>query len=787
MIFHTILFIIQIRELALSDITSCGESNMAASAKKFDIRAMIGEVEAYIVYAGPAPAAARSSLGAHNGSFIIQWKDRILPTQICAVSYGDKSSQNIAATWALAVVLGIVHKNDLPHVRVFMNCSYAIKIFEGVNKPKKYREVWQYILTDLFSAVRNGKHYRSFDLVHGTPDANMEGALCQVLLTGLMDTATPIIDSADACQKVIDQMDPISPVMLRALAEDSPLDVGLLSPEATAGVKWLGKDQTPHQTRPASTGTTPIKNIFTSPPRPSAPAKDASCPSAAPQTGEPLVTLPRSAASSPVIGLKAPSATLDAGIPPDASSQRSFWEASPSGASSPSIHLHLESTLPSGGEIQVETLSSPADVVIMPESHDEQCTMEEILDLTELTTTDSSNPFSDTDNAQACPTHIKANSSVRKACHYLSAAFATLPPAPPLLGEQDSLHRSSSLNIQPTCGDLPGGPAAMGGKIPPSSLSLPASPIRIDGSASPQTSCHPNSTQSSILQDAQRPFSRSDDDASLQSIPSLPDTTRSDLQEAMDSVRRAPRASISTEEMAHFTDSLFESVHPTMIEHLSDPFLAMLENVNTVQTLATSEIIERVEDSQQASAETVIEAATAQALGQEANVALLEKSINHESSLLHDDISHLKILAQTIHRFQVDLAATLSPSSRILTQLQRMASSLDDRQTSYVKTLEYYMYRIGVQFEESPFLQDRLRKMSGATPPPPSAPNKRPPRTISDREHIIKLKSDLITQEQELRLQICSVSHLEAAVNELEENAVIANRRINSLHSELII
>ena len=58
MIFHSILFIIQIRKLALSDNTSCGVSNMA-SAKKFDIWAMIGEVEAYIVYAGPAPAAAR--------------------------------------------------------------------------------------------------------------------------------------------------------------------------------------------------------------------------------------------------------------------------------------------------------------------------------------------------------------------------------------------------------------------------------------------------------------------------------------------------------------------------------------------------------------------------------------------------------------------------------------------------------------------------------------------------------------------------------------------------------
>ena len=77
--------------------------------------------------------------------------------------------------------------------------------------------------------------------------------------------------------------------------------------------------------------------------------------------------------------------------------------------------------------------------------------------------------------------------------------------------------------------------------------------------------------------------------------------------------------------------------------------------------------------------------------------------------------------------------------------------------------------------------------MSGATPTPPSAPNKWPPRTITDRETIIKLKSELITQKQELRLQICSVTNLEAAVNELEENAVIANRRINSLHSELTL
>ena len=278
------------------------------------------------------------------------------------------------------MVLGIVQRNDLPQVRVFMNCSYAIKIFEGVNKPKKYREVWQYILSDLFSSIRSGKHYRSFELVHGTTDAALEGALRQTLLTGLMDKTTPIIDSTDSCQELIDKMDPISPLVLRALADDTSLDIGLLSPEVKAGVKWLGKDRTPQQVRTVSTSRITCKDTpstaTTSPQRPSVPLPDIATTSA-PQAGGPILT-DRSAASSPVLGLIAPSATLDVGIPPDGSSQRSFWEASASGASSQSIHMHLDSTMPSIFDSQDQVPSTTASVPAPPGPLDDQCTIEDL-------------------------------------------------------------------------------------------------------------------------------------------------------------------------------------------------------------------------------------------------------------------------------------------------------------------------------------------------------------------------------------------------------------------------
>ena len=67
----------------------------------------------------------------------------------------------------------------------------------------------------------SGKHYRSFELVHGAPDSIIEGDMRQALLTGLMDKATLIIFSIDCCKDLIENLDPISPLVLCALADDA--------------------------------------------------------------------------------------------------------------------------------------------------------------------------------------------------------------------------------------------------------------------------------------------------------------------------------------------------------------------------------------------------------------------------------------------------------------------------------------------------------------------------------------------------------------------------------------
>ena len=81
--------------------------------ERFDIRSMIGHLDVYIIYSGPAPSAAKDSAGALKGSFVIYWPGKILPSIVCSVAFGDQSSQNLAATWALAVTLGVIEQNDL--------------------------------------------------------------------------------------------------------------------------------------------------------------------------------------------------------------------------------------------------------------------------------------------------------------------------------------------------------------------------------------------------------------------------------------------------------------------------------------------------------------------------------------------------------------------------------------------------------------------------------------------------------------------------------------------------
>ena len=249
--FHDNLsFRLQIRSSTMSDNTTISTTKMAArtETERFDIRSMIGHLDVYIIYSGPAPSAAKDSAGALKGSFIIYWPGKILPSIVCSVAFGDQSSQNLAATWALAVTLGVIEQNDLPAVHIHTNCSYAIHIFGGVNKAFKYREVWQFILDDLHVAVTRGRHYRYVKMVHDSPDTQMEREMKQIQHTTLLDPTTPVITSVRVCKEFLAALPPYPQSVLRALVSSPENSDGLFVPEVTAHPPWLSKAYTPAKT-----------------------------------------------------------------------------------------------------------------------------------------------------------------------------------------------------------------------------------------------------------------------------------------------------------------------------------------------------------------------------------------------------------------------------------------------------------------------------------------------------------------------------------------------------------
>ena len=222
-----------------SDNRTISQTKMAARTEmeRFDIRLMIGHLDVYIIYSGPASSAAKDSAGA---SFIIFWPGKILPSIVC--------SQNLAATWALAVALGVIAKNDLPSVHIHTNCSYAIRIFEGINKAFKYREVWRFILDDLKVAVTSGRHYRSVKKVHDSPETQMERELRQILHTTLLDPANKVITSVKACKEFLEELPPYSPSVLHALVSSPEDSEGVYVEEVTSYPQWLSKVFTPAKT-----------------------------------------------------------------------------------------------------------------------------------------------------------------------------------------------------------------------------------------------------------------------------------------------------------------------------------------------------------------------------------------------------------------------------------------------------------------------------------------------------------------------------------------------------------
>ena len=318
--------------------------------------------------------------------------------------------------------------------------------------------------------------------------------------------------------------------------------------------------------------------------------------------------------------------------------------------------------------------------------------------------------------------------SVMKACTFLSTAFGQLPSESVSKGLEP---RERSPQKDPVPATRQGGPKAP--SLPfltRGSTSTPASPNRplVEDQPSSASSLNklsmpmeyghtpPLHSSDSSLQDAQRPFSPSQDEATLHTPPLSEEQSQqtrvqmpsSDQLQAIhvvqsrEALKRAPIASISPQEVVDFTDSLFQEVHPTLVDQLPPPQLASLQCSFRYMDQSLSELSERMEDSQQSHTDTIKENALSQALCQEANLVTLERANTHETLKVRDEASHVKVLSQNIQRNLNELTASLHPSSRILHQIQAAATGLADQQSTFTKNMEYYMYKIGVKFETHP-------------------------------------------------------------------------------------
>ena len=103
-----------------------------------------------------------------------------------------------------------------------------------------------------------------------------------------------------------------------------------------------------------------------------------------------------------------------------------------------------------------------------------------------------------------------------------------------------------------------------------------------------------------------------------------------------------------------------------------------------------------------------------------------------------------------------------------------------------MKSIEYYMHRIGVRFEESPQFRDRLQKPEGIPPPVPLLPGRWPTRTPDDQQTIIKLQQELMDLEQQYNFKVCAVANLEETTSEMELEAQVAANRIDALHTDIV-
>ena len=271
---------------------------------------------------------------------------------MCAVCYTRKTgSHNLAAAWGIAVTLGLVYTNDLPAVRLFTNCTYATKIFDGTNKAGKYKDMWHYILSDLLPKVKAGRSFHSINVVHGAPDTSTDRDMRHLLQTGIINPAVPIINSITSCQKYINEMIRLPDSVLALLYELDARPPGIFTAPLHSTTIW-------HQStniRPAlpSPSEIPKKDtvsqISTDMPYEASPNQNVAMQSMT--TTSATFELDSTCSSSNV------SASLLTPRDSNPGTQSSMTQSS--------LHLHLEATLPTQASIESD-LSTTLDSHLSP-------------------------------------------------------------------------------------------------------------------------------------------------------------------------------------------------------------------------------------------------------------------------------------------------------------------------------------------------------------------------------------------------------------------------------------
>ena len=149
---------------------------------------------------------------------------------------GTSSSHNLAAAWAVAVILGVVNKYDIPEVEIICNSRYATKIFEKANKPNKYKDIWAYILMDLLPSVQCGKHFNYIRMTHGAPDSQQDKDMRQCLTVGLLnkDKPVPLITTVDSCRDFLAKLEALPPATITSLQAGRALETASIDQQT-----WL--------------------------------------------------------------------------------------------------------------------------------------------------------------------------------------------------------------------------------------------------------------------------------------------------------------------------------------------------------------------------------------------------------------------------------------------------------------------------------------------------------------------------------------------------------------------